>query len=198
MINKCKLIKPEYMPITEVAEYKDKKIIIIWAPGGSVRPYSSPKSMAKDCKERIYYIRKMASTIQPTAEETRDLFELANNVTFDDRINHNADINDLNITLIQSYLKEIGSSLYEASYKMDFVDLCRSMNIIDFLPEFSKPKNVGLMFFNLTPEKFFPYTQIDVVQFLDDLGGDTLAEESVSFSIKCTLPKAGTPDFAKS
>lgn len=26
MLNKCKLIQPEYMPITEVAEYKGKKI----------------------------------------------------------------------------------------------------------------------------------------------------------------------------
>lgn len=27
-------------------------------------------------------------------------------------------------------------------------------------PEYIKPKNVGLMFFSMEPEKFFPYTQI--------------------------------------
>ena len=48
-------------------------MIIVWAPGGSIRPYSSPKNMAKDCKERICWIRKMASTIQPSEEELRDL-----------------------------------------------------------------------------------------------------------------------------
>ena len=176
MLNKCKLIQPEYMPITEVVDYQEKKFIIVWAPGGSVRPYSSPKTMAKDNKERIYYIRKMASTITPSQEEIRDLFALANNVPFDDRINHDADIADLNITLIQSYLKEVGSSLYEASDKMDFVDLCKSMNIVNSLPEYTKPKNVGLMFFSLNPEKFFPYAQIDVVEFPDDLGGDRITE----------------------
>ena len=62
----------------------------------------------------------------------------------------------MNITLIQSYLKETGSSLYEDSENMEFVDLCKSMNIISTLPEYVKPKNVGLMFFSLEPDRFFP------------------------------------------
>ena len=119
----------------------------------------------------------MSSTIMPTEEDKRDLYSLANNVPFDDRINHEADITDLNITLIQSYLKEVGSSLYEASKTMSFVDLCRSMNIVNSLPEYTKPKNVGLMFFSFNPERFFPYAQIDVVQFPDGLGGDTIHEK---------------------
>lgn len=178
MLNKCKLIQPEYMPITEVVEYKNKKFIIVWAPGGSMRPYSSPKKMQKDCRERIYYIRKMASTIAPTEEEKRDLYNLANNIPFDDRVNHEADLADLNISLIQSYLKEVGSTLYESSSTMDFADLCRNMNIVSSLPEYTKPKNVGLMFFSMTPERFFPYAQIDVVQFPDDLGGDRIIEKT--------------------
>lgn len=177
MLNKCKKIQPEYMPITEVVDYEDKKFIVVWAPGGSIRPYSSPKTMAKDDKERIYWIRKMSSTIMPTEEDKRDLYSLANNVPFDDRINHEADITDLNIMLIQSYLKEVGSSLYEASKTMSSVDLCMSMNIVNSLPEYTKPKNVGLMFFSFNPERFFPYAQIDVVQFPDGLGGDTINEK---------------------
>lgn len=178
MLNKCKRIQPEYLPIVEVADYKEKKFIVIWAPGGYLRPYSSPKSMAKGEKERVYYIRKMASTIAPSEEEKRDLYNLANNVPFDDRINHEADLTDLNLTLIQAYLKEIGSSLYEESKHMEFVDLCRNMNIVNSLPEYTKPKNVGLMFFSLEPQKFFPYAQIDVVQFPDDLGGDKIIEKT--------------------
>lgn len=33
------------------------------------------------------------------------LFNLANRVPYDDRVNHQAEISDLNITLIQNYLK---------------------------------------------------------------------------------------------
>ena len=170
MLNKCKLIQPEYLPIVEVADYEGKKFIVIRVPGGNSRPYSSPKNMSRDNKERVYYIRKMASTIAPSESEKRDLYNLANNIPFDDRVSHEAELADLNITLIQSYLKEIGSSLYQGAENMDFVDLCKSMNIISTLPEYTKPKNVGLMFFSLEPERFFPYAQIDVVEFPDDTG----------------------------
>lgn len=50
------------------------------------------------------------------------------------------------------------------------------MNIINTLPEYTKPKNVGLMFFSLEPERFFPYAQIDVVEFPDD-SGSTIREK---------------------
>lgn len=178
MLNKCKRIQPEYLPIVEVVDYQGKKFIVVWAPGGYLRPYSSPKSMAKDEKERVHYIRKMSSTIMPSEAEKRDLYNLANNVPFDDRVNHEADIADLNLTLIQAYLKEVESSLYEESKHMDFLDLCRSMNIINSLPEYTKPKNVGLMFFSMEPDRFFPYAQIDVVQFPEDLGGDQIIEKT--------------------
>ena len=89
-----------------------------------------------------------------------------------------AELNDLNITLVQQYLRDVGSSLYPESGNMDFTELCRNMNLISTLPEYTKPKNVGLMFFSLEPEKFFPYAQIDVVQFPDDLGGDQIIEKT--------------------
>lgn len=52
------------------------------------------------------------------------------------------------------------------------------MNIICTLPEYTKPKNVGLMFFSMEPDKFFPYTQIDVVQFPSGLGGNDIIEKT--------------------
>ncbi|MGN0514889.1 MAG: RNA-binding domain-containing protein, partial [Lachnospiraceae bacterium] len=178
ILEKSKFIRPAYSPIVEVVDYEDKKFIVLWCPGGDNRPYSSHKTMAKDSKERIHFIRKGSSTVMPTEDEEKDLFALANRVPFDDRINHQADISDLNITLIQNYLKEVNSSLYEQSQTGDFVEVCRDMNIISNLPEYIKPKNVGLMFFSMEPDKFFPYTQIDVVQFPDGLGGDSIIEKT--------------------
>ncbi len=119
----------------------------------------------------------MSSTIVPSEAEKRDLYNLANNIPFDDRVNHEAELADLNMALIQSYLKEIRSSLYRESENMEFIDLCRSMNIISELPEYVKPKNVGLMFFSLEPDKFFPYAQIDIVEFPDDTG-DRIREKT--------------------
>ena len=178
ILQKTKLIRPAYSPIVEVVDYDGKKFIVLWCPGGDNRPYSSPKTMAKDNKERVHFIRKGSSTVVPSDDEEKDLFALANRVPFDDRINHQADISDLNITLIQNYLKEVNSSLYEQAQNGDFVEVCRDMNIISNLPEYVKPKNVGLMFFSMEPDKFFPYTQIDVVQFPEGLGGDSIIEKT--------------------
>ncbi len=177
ILEKCKLLRPAYMPLVEVADYEKLKFIVLWCPGGDSRPYSCPKTMAKNNKERIHYIRKASSTIEPSDDEEKDLFNLANRVPFDDRVNHHADISDLNITLIQNYLKEVKSSLYEKARTGDFIEVCRDMNIISNLPEYVKPKNVGLMFFSMEPDKFFPYTQIDVVQFPQGLGGNDIIEQ---------------------
>ena len=196
MLNKCKLIQPEYMPITEVVEYAGKVFLIVWAPGGSMRPYSSPKNMSKDCRERVNWIRKMASTIQPTEEEKRELYALANNVPFDDRVNHQASLDELNITLIQQYLREVNSALYKAAGRIDFRSLCLSMNLDSELPEYPHPKNVGLMFFSLEPDKYFPYAQIDVVQFPDGLGGDQIIENTFKGPLHQQLRNAAvSPDF---
>ena len=187
---KCKLLRPSYTPIISVEKYQGKYFIVIWCPGGDNRPYSSPKTMGKNNKERIHYIRKASSTIAPSDDEEKDLFNLANRVPFDDRVNHQAEITDLNITLIQNYLREIGSSLYEKSITGDFTELCSDMNIISILPEYVKPKNVGLMFFCAQPDKFFPFTQIDVVQFPDGLGGDNIIENTFKGPIHHQLREA--------
>jgi ATP-dependent DNA helicase RecG len=64
------------------------------------------------------------------------------------------------------------------------------MNIVSTLPECIKPKNVGLMFFSMEPDKFFPYTQIDVVQFPSGLGGDDIIEKTFKGPIQQQLRDA--------
>ena len=146
--------------------------------------------MAKENKERIHYIRKSSNTVEPTDDEEKDLFNLANRVPFDDRVNHQAEMSDLNITLIQNYLKEVKSSLYEKAQTGDFIEVCQDMNIVSTLPEYTRPKNVGLMFFSMEPDKFFPYTQIDVVQFPSGLGGNDIIEKTFKGPIQQQLRDA--------
>lgn len=74
ILAKCKLIGLIYMTIAEVVDYQNKKFIVLWCPGGDSRPYSSPKTMAKDNKERTHYIRKMSNTVEPSDDEEKDLF----------------------------------------------------------------------------------------------------------------------------
>jgi ATP-dependent DNA helicase RecG len=106
------------------------------------------------------------------------LVSLAAAVPFDDRIRHNASLSDLKLPLFQIFLSEVGSDLLADSGQMEFTQLCRQMRIADSPAEAMHPLNVGLMFFNPAPQKFFPQTQIDVVQFPEGPGGDTFTEKT--------------------
>ena len=101
---------------------------------------------------------------------------LAATVPFDDRMNQKATMDDLDLGLIRSYLKQVKSDLFQESAGMDFTRLCRQMNIVDGPDESVRPKNVGLMFFNEAPSRFFPQTQIDVVNFPEGAGADSFTE----------------------
>jgi len=177
IFNKCKMISPDYSPIIDKQEYENKTFLVIWCPGGYGRPYASPKTMAKDDKERIYYIRKGSITAKPSEEEIKDLFSLSNRTPFDDQVNHSAELKDISFPLIKDYLGEINSELYYQADELGLERVCRNMNLINGLPEYVKPRNVALMFFNSNPEKFFPCAQINVVQFPDGEGGDQIIEQ---------------------
>jgi ATP-dependent DNA helicase RecG len=80
--------------------------------------------------------------------------------------------------MIRSYLKEVGSGLYDVSAQLPLVDLCRQMNIVDGADEFLRPRNVGLLFFHDDPTQFMPGSHIDVVIFPAGPGGDELIEKT--------------------
>lgn len=183
LLNKCKMIQPEYLPVVEVVDFQERKLIVIWAPGGDLRPYKSPKSFtysngkATASTKKIPYIRRMASTIMPSLSEENLLYSLANKIPFDDRVNQQSELEDLNVTLIKSYLTKVKSSLINSIENEEFYSICQNMGIVNTLPEYRKPKNIGLLFFNMEPDKFFPYTQIEVVEFPDGVGGDKIIEK---------------------
>ena len=64
------------------------------------------------------------------------------------------------------------------------------MNIVSTLPEYIKPQNARLLFFSMSPDKSFPYTQIDVVQFPSGLGGNDIIEKTFKGPIQQQLRDA--------
>ena len=75
------------------------------------------------------------------------------------------------------YLREVGSALADDAAGMPLEALGRQMNVVGGSSEAPWPKNVGLLFFNETPDRFFPYTQINVVWFPEGAGGDRFEEK---------------------
>ena len=161
----CHLIHPPYFPNLSIEEFQGKTLVVLWAPGGQTRPYKVPKSVTGKEKDYRHFIRRYANTVEAKNGDLRELFSLAATVPFDDRLCHRAELDDLQLPLIRSFLKDIKSGLYSPSGKLPLAELGRSMNIVEGSDEFLKPRNVGLMFFHDSPETFFPTTQIDGVFF---------------------------------
>jgi len=175
-LNLCNRLKPHHFPVIEPVFFQGKHILIIWVPGGQNRPYQAPVSLGKRA-DYAYYIRRFSNTIKAQIEDEKELFSLAGTIPFDDRINHKAELLDLNLILLQTFLREVGSDLYKIAHQMPFDQLCRQMMIIDGTTEYLKPRNIGLLLFNDLPQKFIPLSQIEVVEFETTPGDDRLREK---------------------
>ena len=180
LLQYCHLIQPNYFPILSIEEVSGRTVLVIWCPGGQNRPYKVPVDVCAKAKDYQYYIRRYSSSIIAKGADLEELIGLTAKVPFDDRICHKADLEDLKQPLIRSFLKEVGSSLFEEVGKLPLAELCRQLAVVEGGDEYLKPRNVGILFFNDNPQdrEFFPYARIEVVQFLDGLGGDNLEEKT--------------------
>ena len=182
-------IQPHYHPLTGVYEVEGRTILVLWAPGGETRPYKARVSLARGGTEWAYYIRRHSSTVRARGADERELLSLAATVPFDDRYRQAASLDDLSPRLIERFLRDVGSDLaLETGASTE--TLGRRMNIVGGPPEACFPKNVGLLFFNEAPHRFFPATQIDVVWFPDGPGGDSFEEKEFRGPLSIILREA--------
>ncbi len=165
----CHKIVPTYFPIVEPYVIDGQHILVVWVPGGENRPYKTNKALANN-SEKVYYIRRLSSTAKANTQEEQQLLQLTAKIPFDDRVNHHASIDDLSLAEIRIFLQDVKSDLFKSSQDMNFEELVRVMQIARGAKEYLRPVNVGLLFFCETPEKFFPYTQIEVTIYHDDIG----------------------------
>lgn len=94
-------------------------------------------------------------------------------------INHthqSTSIDDLSLAQIRIFLQEIKSDLFHSALTIPFKELVRLMQIARGPDEYLKPVNAGLLFFSEQPEKYFPYSWIEVNIFHDDIG-DSFSEK---------------------
>ena len=99
-------------------------------------------------------------------------------VPFDDRFQQMALVADLSQPLMEAFLRDVGSELADDAAALPLEALGRQMNVAGGAVEAPMPKNVGLLFFNDAPERFFPGTQIDVLWFPEGAGGDRFDEKT--------------------
>jgi len=165
MIGLNNLIKPYYAPRLLVEEVDDQQIIVLWVIAGSERPYEVPESVNAKNKNWKYFIRKYANSIEAKGAEKEELIALSNNIPFDDRANTQAAITDISMVLVQDHLRKIGSKLFNEVGKLTDIEVLQQMALLSGPLEHLFPRNVALMLFTEKPDKYFPYTLVEIVHF---------------------------------
>ena len=156
LLQYCNQIQPPYFPILSIEEFAGKNLIVLWAPGGQTRPYSCPKDVTAKHRSQQYYIRRYSSTVEAKGDDQRELLSLAATVPFDDRRCRAATIDDLSLSLIRSFLKEIGSRLYQERPKASLLELARLLNVVDGPDEAVTPATLAYCSFARRPRNSCP------------------------------------------
>jgi len=172
----CKRIDPEYQPVLSPEIYQDKKILIIWVPGGELRPYQAPTTLQKGAA-RAYYVRQGSESVRAQGDVLTQLMQMTAKVPFDDRRNNSVPVEVISPTLVRKYLTDVRSDLIAPEVNLPDRDMYRYMKIVSPMNSSEAPRNVALLFFTENPEQYFPATQIEVVQFGDGAGGDLIEEK---------------------
>ncbi|MBU2545361.1 putative DNA binding domain-containing protein [Patescibacteria group bacterium] len=172
LIEVCHIITPSCTPIVSPEIHQEKQILVIYVPGGDNRPYRAPRTFGDGRSEKVFWVKKGSASVIADEQDRQKLLELANKVPFDDRICHQASIDELSLPLMQSFLKEVGSKLYQQSSKMSFGELCRKMNIAKGATENLRPLNVGLLLFTEKPDKYFRGCITELIVYKDEVGDE--------------------------
>lgn len=177
-----KAIKPQYVPVSDVVEYEGKHFIVIWAYAGYDRPYKclDRPNGPKHSKE-VYYVRKGSTAIKAVGSLERELLDLGSKEPFDDRLNYHADVADLSEDLLREYLRRSDSNLLRFQDR-DKMDLLKDLHAIGGPEEAIHPRNVALLMFSNFPEKYIPYSYIDLAVIKSASGRDII-EKRFSGSI---------------
>ncbi|MHA4807379.1 RNA-binding domain-containing protein [Flavitalea flava] len=165
MIGFNNLINPVYHPRLFMEEIDGVQLLIIWVTGGKNRPYQVPDQVTSKEKRHYYFIRQYANSIKANTEQSQELISLTNQIPFDDRPNRQAKPDDISPVQLQDYLRISGSRLGQWIGQRPVLEILEQMALLDGPPEHVSLRNVALLLFSEHPEKFFPYTYIDLVHF---------------------------------
>lgn len=176
MVSFNNLINPAHHPKISVEEVQGKKILVIWAFAGDNRPYEVPDEIKAKEKKYNYYIRYGSSSIKPSKSQKEELIALSGKTPFDDRPNTQVSFDEISLTLLRDYLRKVESKLLDSMDSLTKEQLLSQMQLLFGPPERRHPRNVALMMFTDNPEKYFPYSRVEIVHFPNGEAGDEFFE----------------------
>lgn len=165
----CNKIVPTYMPVFDVPEIDNQKVLVLWAPASDHRPHQAPDREG----DLAYFVKLGSEAVAAKAAVLDQLMQQTARVPFDDRRAFDAHNDDIRISMVREFLTDVQSEL---RYEQDVERVYRGMQIVVAVNGHSVPRNVGLMFFADDPVRWFRGARIEVAEFSDDAGGNVLEE----------------------
>lgn len=159
------LFSPYYAAKISVEEVDGKYVFAIWAKAGIDRPYRIPSDVNAKLKKPVYYVRYGTSSVEAKGEMLEELLDLAMREPFDERPNPKIHVEDISLLLLRDHLVNVNSRLADELLKRPIEDVLDQMELYAGPTENKLLRNVAAMMFCEDPCKFFPYAQVDVVNF---------------------------------
>jgi ATP-dependent DNA helicase RecG len=176
MVSFNNLINPAHHPKISIEEIEEKKILVIWAFAGDNRPYEVPDEIKAKNKKYNYYIRYGSNSVRANKSQKEELIALSGKTPFDDRPNTQVSFDEISLTLVRDYLRKVESKLLDSMDTLSKEQLLSQMQLLFGPPERRHPRNVGLMMFTEIPEKYFPYSRVEIVHFPNGEAADEFIE----------------------
>ena len=166
---RCTAMRPSYMPILSPETLDDRDVLVVWAPASQDRPHRAPDGPDAS-RSWKYWIRVGSETVDAEASGRLEaLIEQTTRSPWDDRVAHEAGIEDLREGKVREHLHDVGSALRD---EPDVATIYRRMRLTAPVNDHEVPRNVGLLFFSDGPESWFPGARIELVQFAADRAGE--------------------------
>ena len=166
MLSYNNMIAPPYFPKAIPLEVDGKWILVIVARTGQQRPYKSPEHVTgKKDKKYNYYIRYLTSSVKANSEQERELINMADQTPYDCRANHKAVFDDISPVLLEDHLRKTGSRLAKQVKERGVEEILEDMQLLVGPPELRYIQNVAIMMFCEHPDRFFPYTYVQMTSF---------------------------------
>lgn len=166
-------LDPEYQPVIAPVIYGGKKLVVLWAARGDLRPYQVRESGAKGAPFK-YYVRVASETIEATGDTLTQLLQLTAKVPFDERRRTDVPLSAISGFLLRRFLDDIQSDLASSGANLPPGDLLRKLRLSSGTNGSEVPRNVALLFFTDNPESYFDGAWTEVALFRDDAGGDLI------------------------
>ena len=127
-----KCLEPSYIPVIDLLDYQNKKIVVLWCPAGSNKPYRCYENVYREKKDTRYfaYVRKGSLTLVASRYEEIELQNIGSFEPFDDRINYHYGLNVINRGIVEEYLKLSKSSLLYDLNERPIEDILLDLKVV--------------------------------------------------------------------